>query len=115
MPRFILIDDATGYIFGDTADMPSGHLIDGAAVRDREMTPELAARWLDEAVIGAPGRVYVKHPRAPGGGGGYHVYRADIDGSDAVAVVTDGQDAETIRAVVESGEFVCFVETRDPA
>lgn len=113
MPRLILIDDHSGYIFGDTADLPGDHVMDGTAARDHEMTPTLAARWLDEAGIGTFGRSYVEHRQKPISAGGYHVYRADIDGSDAVPVVWDGQDQETIRTVVDNCRYVGFIETRD--
>lgn len=113
MPRYILIDNHTGYIFGDTADLPGEHIMDGAAARDHEMTPTLAARWVDEAIIGAFGRTYIQHSYAPAGARGYHVYRADVDGSDAVPVVWDGQDSETIREVVDNCDFICFMEVID--
>lgn len=110
MARYILIDNYSGYIFGDTADLPLSHLIDGAPAREHDLTPALAARWLDEAEVGDYGRTYTLLPYAPlSTQSGYLVYRADVDGSDAVPVVQDGQDAEAISAVVRDCEFVGFV------
>ena len=41
---------------------------------------------------------------------GYHVYRADVRGSEAVPVVQDGQDQDTINAVMELCDYVAFIE-----
>jgi len=92
MARYILIDIHTGYIFGDTAD------INGAAISCA--TTIDAARALDES-IGQHGRSYEGGTRSDlrSGRDGYIVYRTDIDGSEAVPVVFDGQDPETIAAV----------------
>jgi len=92
MARFILIDNASGYIWGDTADL------NGSA---RDETVIDAARRLDEH-YGETGRSYAEC--GPGAmpasnATAYHVYRADIDGSEAVPVVEDGQDQETIEMV----------------
>lgn len=92
MARFILIDAHTGFIFGDTAD------INGRSVAPESITD--AARILDAEVVGEHGRAYSEVSRhALTGRTGYLVYRADIDGAEAVPVVHDGQDAETIAAV----------------
>lgn len=102
MPRFILIDNNSGYIFGDSADFASGNQSD--------LTPVEAARLLDES-IGEHGREYSELSSQPRDTRtGYAVYRADIDGSEAVPVVYDGQDQETISAVERDCEFVAFVE-----
>jgi len=42
MTRYILIDNCSGYIFGDTADY--------AANMQSEITPEGAARLLDKSI-----------------------------------------------------------------
>lgn len=103
MARYILIDNNTGYIFGDTADFASGRQSDIENISD-------AARMLDES-IGEYGRKYTEHAQNPmSTATGYDVYRADINGSEAVPVVWDGQDAETINAVVSCCEYVGFVE-----
>lgn len=102
MARLILIDNNSGYIFGDTADFADGRA---------DLTPVEAARLLDEKVVGEFGREYREHSGSPSSTvTGYLVYRADINGSEAVPVVQDGQDQEMIDAVMEQCEFVCFVE-----
>lgn len=113
MARYILIDNSTGYVFGDTADLPASHVFshDGPAgdefragdmAKNCAPSPIMAAQWLDEATVGAFGRTYTQHgpDYAPvAGEDAYHVYRADVRGSEAVPVVTDGQDQEMIDAV----------------
>lgn len=84
--RLILINTTTGYIDGDTADFLAG--------TDWEHTPESAVRRLVDHI----GSTEASQ------GAEYAVYRADINGSEAVPVVMDGQDRETIEAVEESCE-----------
>lgn len=105
MARYIGIDSNTGYIFFDTGDL------DGAA---RQETPAEAVERFErfENVRGGNSVTYIEHSRAPDGASGYHVYRADIDGSEAVAITQDGQDQEVIEAVERDCEHVCFVEVR---
>lgn len=92
MPRYILIDAHSGYVFGDTAD------IGGRAVHPGDILE--AARILDTEVVRVDDRAYQEVPRQElAGRTGYLVYRADIDGSEAIPVVEDGQDRETIEAV----------------
>jgi hypothetical protein len=106
MARFILIDNNSGYIFGDSAD------IDGKIVTG---TPAEVAAALD-ASIGEHGRTYVEHNSAPRDTRtGYHVYRADINGSEVVGVARDGQDQEAIDAVTSGCEYVAFVECQREA
>jgi hypothetical protein len=115
MTRYILIDNCSGYIFGDTADMPRDHVVDGWPMRDHEITPLLAARWLDEAVVGARGRAYHEVGRRDLASNetGYHVYRADIRGSDAVPDVHDGQSRDEIEAVERNCDYVTTVRCAD--
>ena len=103
--RYILIDNNSGFIFGDSADFAAGRQsdIDG---------PVDAARMLDES-IGVHGRRYVLHDHASAFATGYHVYYADIDGSEAVPVVQDGQDQDTIDEVERRCDYVGFVEAID--
>ena len=104
MARYILIDNGSGYIFGDTADFAAGKDFDGICE---------AAKLLDES-LGEHGRIYTelsRHPRTTVTG--YSVYRADINGSEAVTVVQDGQDQEMIEAVERDCQFVGFVECTD--
>ena len=64
--RLILIDNYSGYIFGDYT---------GACLTE-------AARMID-ADNGEYGRTYTVHSRAPRDTrDGYHVYRADVRGSE---------------------------------
>lgn len=101
MARYILIDNDSGYIFGDSADF---------AEQQSDLTPVKAAQILDES-IGEYGRTYVESATSPQSTvTGYHVYRADVRGSEAVPVVSDGQDGETIQAVTELCDYVGFVE-----
>lgn len=105
MARYILIDNCAGYIFGDSADL-NGHIFSG--------TPVEFAAALD-ASIGEHGRTYedVSRHALASNETGYHVYRADVDGSEAVAVVWDGQDQETIDAVVQACEYVTTIRCQD--
>jgi len=101
MPRFILIDNGSGFIFGDTGDL------DGAA---RDETPLEAVARLDTSV-GAHGRSYEEVSRygMASNETGYHVYRADVRGSEAVPLVDDGQDQETIDSIVRDCEYVTTI------
>jgi hypothetical protein len=99
MARYILIDSDSGYIWGDTIDCPSQ--------ADLAATPLDAARWLD-GTLGEHGRTYEDVYRLDGRAG-YLVYRADVDGSDAVGPVLDGQDRETIDAVTRDCEHVATI------
>lgn len=103
MTRYIGIDSNTGYVFFDTGDL------DGAA---RQESPSEAVERFEtyENVRGGVSVEYVEHAHAPSGASGYHVYRADIGGSEAVPVVHAGQDQETIQAVERDCEYVGFVE-----
>jgi microcystin degradation protein MlrC len=103
MPAYILIDNNSGYIWSDMRDLG------GKAHVAADMTPVEAARLTDEDA-GEYGRTYEFQRVAPSDTRtGYHVYRADVGGSDAVTVVHDGQDPETIEAVMRECEFVGFV------
>lgn len=107
MPRYILIDNASGFIFGDTADY-NGKI---AIAQTEGGSPIDAARELDETVVGEHGRSYAEVGRRELASNetGYHVYRADINGSDAVATIADGQDPEMIEAVERDCKYVTTV------
>lgn len=100
MARYILIDNYSGFIWGDSADL-NGKIFAGTALE--------FAKALDES-IGGECRTYEEQsgPNASSQTG-YHVYRADIDGSDAVTIVHDGQDQATIDAVIESCRYEGFI------
>jgi len=103
MSRYILIDNNSGYIFGDSADLNGKHYVG---------TPEEYAAALDRNV-GEVGRTYtlINHnPRSAERG--YHVYRADVGDSEAVPVVHDGQDQDAIDAVRRDCEYVGFIRIR---
>ncbi len=102
MARYILIDNCSGYIWGDTADYLAG--------KQDGITPIDAAQALD-ASIGEHGRDYeeVSRRALASNETGYHVYRADVGGSEAVVVVHDGQDQETIEAVERDCEYVTTI------
>lgn len=105
MSRYILIDSYSGYIFGDTADL------DGQTQND--LTPIEAARLVDVDAGCLDEMEYTKFSSNPKNGcQGYDVYRVDINGSEAVPVVHDGQDQDTINAVIRDCEYTCFVQRR---
>lgn len=100
MARYILIDSNSGNIWGDTALLGNWH---------QECTPLDAARMVDEDA-GERGRRYEELSRNPQTTQtGYDVYRADINGSEAVRVIDRGDDEELIEAVQRDCEYVGFV------
>lgn len=113
MPRFILIDNGSGYIWGDSADLNGAiwrPTMDGIDAQAVEFATAL------DASNGEPGRAYevFQHPRAIASNQtGYHVYRSDVRGSDQIGHITDGQDQEMIDAVVHDCEYVCTIATSD--
>jgi hypothetical protein len=103
--RYVFIDNYTGYIYGDSADI-GGRIVTG--------TPAEVAEAVD-ADIGEVGREYRMLGRNPGTTEtGYDVYRVDVGGSEIVPVVRDGQNQEIIKQVVECGEYIGFVLTSSP-
>jgi hypothetical protein len=108
MARYILIDNHSGYIFADTADL------DGPA---RQETALEAVRRFDESQA-VSNRDYVEHGpnyRPASNASAYYVYRADIGGSEAVPVVVDGQDRDTIDAVERSCRCIAVIEVAEEA
>ena len=92
MPRYILIDNSTGFILGDTADYAPG---------DPDLTPAKAAMLLDES-LGQHGRSYTE--ARPGhrpalNESAYHVYQHDGLGNEAFPPIQDGQNPRTIARV----------------
>ncbi len=115
--RLILIDNNSGFIFGDTANYRLGGL-DEWRDNNSDSNSEigslslLAARLVDDS-IGEHGREYEFITYDPGDTRtGYFIYRADINGSEALPVVTDGQNQETTDAVHRDCRFEGFVECR---
>ena len=99
MTRLILIDNGSGCIFGDSADL-NGKIFSGTAVE--------FARALD-ASNGEHGRVYIEAHNPRNTSTGYHVYAA----TDAVPTVSDGQDANIIKAVERDCDYAGFVAILD--
>jgi len=101
MPRYILIDNCSGYIFGDTGDL------DGPA---RDETPLEAAARLD-AHIGERSRSYEEVSRygLASNETGYHVYRADVRGAEAIPLVDDGLDQQLIESVERECQYVTTI------
>lgn len=102
MARYILIDNASGYIWGDSADL-EGQIFSG--------TPLEFAAALDHHVGTHTPRTYedVSRSALASNETGYHVYRADLNGSEAVPVVQNGQDQEMIEAVERDCEYVTTI------
>lgn len=92
MTRYIIQDAYTGFIWGDTADFAVGRHFD-------EITE--ACEALDQS-LGTYDRTYEEVYGGLRSDTGYIVYRADVDNSEAVPIVQDGQDQETIDAVEHS-------------
>lgn len=105
MAHYIIQDVYSGYIWGDTRDFANGP--------NEYDTIVDACRALDLDIGGAEDRVYSQVPRLSGDSG-YAVYRVDINGSEAVTVVHDGQDKATIEAVMENCDLVGYVEFKEP-
>jgi hypothetical protein len=104
MARYILIDNGTGYIFGDSADI-NGRIFTGSPVE--------TAKALDES-IGEHGRSYeeVGKGALASNETGYHVYRADIGDSEVISNIHDGQDQEMIDAVTGDCAYVTTIRCR---
>lgn len=103
MARYILIDNASGYIWGDTAalDVPA------------DATPIDAARALD-ASLGVTGRIYLQTSATVGtrpaaNATAYWIHEA----GPAFPPVQDGQDAATIRAVERDCPLVAIVHVTE--
>ena len=96
--RYILIDNCSGYIFGDSHDF-NGQVFNG--------TPIEYAAALD-ASIGEHGQTYEEcgAHKIASNEGGYHVYRVVQAG---FPVVDDGTDPETIAAVVRRFPYVTTI------
>lgn len=102
MARYILIDSNSGYIWGDSADL-DGKIFEGNAIQ--------FARALDAWIGTDPNEQdYELLNRPPcDTETGCHVYRADVDGSEAVPVITNGQSQEQIRAVERDCQYEGFI------
>lgn len=106
MARYILIDNCSGYIFGDSADL-NGKIFNGSPV-------EFAAAL--DASLGVRARSYedVSRYALASNETGYHVYRADVGGSEAVMIAEDGQDNEAIESVTRDCEYITTIRVAEP-
>lgn len=108
MPRFIMIDSDSGYVFGDTADL-NGKLVPCS-------NPVEACHAMDHAV-GEYRRTYREHGpdshAARRGASGYFVYTARE--GQRYPFIHDGQDKADIAAVQRNLTLVAFVETVRPS
>jgi hypothetical protein len=125
--RVILIDNYSGYIWGDSADYKGRAFTadDALAIRvamgtfspgmrgSRQTEDDFAVAYAAamDNEIGGETRDYemLSESAARNGGDGYRAYRVDVDGSEAVGVVHDGQDEETIEAVMTSCRMIGFI------
>jgi hypothetical protein len=99
--RYILIDDYSDFIYGDSARL-NGEPFVGTAIE--------FARAMDES-NGCYGRTYTGCTYTSGTDG-YHVYSAD----ENVAIVIDGQDAGTrvaVRLLCQYAGFISRTENCD--
>ena len=107
MPRLFLIDQATGYIFADTADLRGFNYVEPI-----EAAAIAAANSLDTE-LGNPNQTYVFERKKPNGAQqGYRVY-SDRSGSDLVTTVWNGEDPEVIAIIEEQGEYEGFISLQE--
>src|SRR6184192_4420416 len=106
MAAYILIDNCSGYIWGDTRDI-NGHSIECES-------PAEACRVVDES-LGEYDQEYreVHRSELAANQTGYHVYRVDVRGSEAVTVITDGREREQIDAVERDCKYVASFACED--
>lgn len=117
--RIVLIDNNSGYIFGDSADL-DGRIFgwdDVAMDVPKSPTEDDFALSFTKAMdisIGQVGRAYHMTSIDPQTNEtGYHVYRIDVDGSHVIGDVQDGQDRELIEAVTTGGRYMGFIAATD--
>ncbi len=106
--RIILIDQASGYVFADSADF-EGKVFNVPY-------PEYAsvfAKAVDTKVLRQEERDY-SLGSAVGDNGGYVVFEAD-EQCELVPVITDGQSQAQIDAVLMHGRYVGFLKVRRAA
>jgi hypothetical protein len=101
MPRYIILDNVTGSIMADTLDL------DGPP---REESPLEAVRRLDQLTLEDERSYTEEHPSAALNNVlGYIVYAAPDD----FPKVKDGEDQDSIDAMLAACEPVAFVEVRE--
>ncbi len=119
--RIILIDNYSGYIYGDSADYAGRAFTadDALAIRPdgHAGDPYDFAIAYAEAVgreIGGEPYTYAWGSKADARttASGYRAYRADTGGSEAVPVVSDGQSRDEIDAVERDCLYLGFITYR---
>jgi hypothetical protein len=105
MARYILIDRSSGFIFADTADLPGFDPNAG--------TPIDAAKALDADIKNEPAEWEETGRYESACGDVFDVWRADINGSEAVPVVQNGQDQEMIDAVERDCRYITSLRRID--
>lgn len=102
MQRYILIDNYSGYVWGDSSDL-NGAVFTG--------TIEEYAAALDKSIdaSAAVDRSYVMQTRPDADEQGYLIYLADADGGDSFPVMQNGQDDETIEAIRRDCKYLGFL------
>lgn len=122
MTRLIIQEAHSGFLWADSALFQPAHCADYSAGGFDPSGPccdanILAAIRTMQWEIGDLDQqweiVSRRDARILAGRDGYIVWRADVDGSDAVAAIQDGQDMDTIRAVERGCELVAVVAKCD--
>lgn len=109
--RIILIDNYSGYIWGDSADL-GGKIFTEDMAHDIRKDGDFGLAYAEalDRHIGGNARSYEWVSGRPDSNTtGYHVYRADVNGSEAVGIVHDGQDQDEIDAVMERCQRLGFI------
>lgn len=107
--HFILIDTNSGYIFADTRDLAGYDPSYATGLRYAEgidAAAKYAAETLDRSLMSEVDGYEIVSRGTPDS---YDAYRVDINGSEAVALVWDGQDQETIDTVERECDYVTTV------
>ncbi len=108
--RLILIDNITGFIFGDPIDYFSGPAETMSSDLEFEHLSPIVAQQLDKS-LGKHGRTYSFSKHAPSDTAtGYRVYRADLTDKDAVPFAhTRDPHRLTIGDVAANCQYIGFV------
>lgn len=110
--HFILIDTDSGYIFADTRDLAGYDPSYATGLRYAEgidAAAKYAAETLDRSLMSQMSQVDDYKIVSRGTPDSYDAYRVDINGSEAVALVRDGQDQETIDTVEHECDYVTTI------
>lgn len=105
MSHYILIDNASGYIWSDTRDLKGWS---NSEWTNSNGGPIAACRMTDQ-FLGEFGRTY-EEANLNSNECGYHVYQVDVRGSEALPVCDNGQSQELIKAVERDCEHVATIK-----